>query len=499
MPFIQLKSTMTNLDFLLIKPNTGEKYYYPVCNFIKIGFQQIVQKNSSISKMLQMDSILRIILINVLIAQKFMKRFQILYHMISIQELRMTSILLQIKFLFYMEFYKVTLKEIKEDLGTHQHLIKFNNKQNCYQQRIMKINLKKHNNFLIQPSLIKNLNQIINFNSGLYVDLIMQIQTFQQDIRIANMLKLMNYVTRLIGYQIENYRDLQNKQLQEKESNSQSFQQILIYIQNVLKQVVHCLVVDFELLKAITRSYPGNQLFVVSKLNNDEITLSDYISNNVSNKDQFISTYWNNNKLDKLFQLSFQEFQRIVLEKMVTVINLELHRNVKEKINQCKHSNCLMKLKDQSGQMIELPARCVNCPIPKENESYYSETKISLLNWDIRTFVTFIVHKQNKKETSENYNALYVKLNLEGIQFKFNLTINQFFMMLSYIRKCRLTQKKLVIGQIICSHIREKNTYQKISRIYGNIPVKIFKVIKKIVKFKRYIMNQFIVQILKIY
>lgn len=41
-------------------------------------------------------------------------------------------------------------------------------------------------------------------------------------------------------------------------------------------------------------SYPGNQLYVVSKTNTNQISLTDFISNSNSDKDPFISLYWKN-------------------------------------------------------------------------------------------------------------------------------------------------------------------------------------------------------------
>ncbi|CAD8178176.1 unnamed protein product [Paramecium pentaurelia] len=479
-------STMTNLDFRLIKPNTGEKYYYPVfgknCNhFVEkfIDLQDVVNGFNSQNNSYKCPHCAKVYEeVSDFVTHDFYIRIKNDFHplidKISVLHGILLSHIKRNKRRFGDPLTSNQIQQKIKFLLTENNEDQFEKAQQFSYLAFFDQKLKSNNQFQFWSiCLLDNVN-----------------------IKIPVRHKNCKH--------IENYRDLQNKQLQERESN-QYLKCIKIGCSSLFplisdQKLLDCLVVDFELLKTIKRSYPGNQLFVVSKLNNDEITLSDYISKSVSNKDQFISIYCNNNKLDKLFQLSFSEFQRIVLEKMATVINLELHRNVQEKINQYKHSNCQKKLKYQSGQMVELLARCVNCPIPKENESQNSETKISLLNWDIRTFVAFIVHKQNKKKIRKkllkNYNALYVKLNLEGIWFKFNLTMNQFFMILSYIRKCRLTQKKLEIS--LFSYKGKEYLLENFKNLW-KYTREDFQVIKEIVKFKRYIMNQFIIQILKIY
>ncbi|CAD8139182.1 unnamed protein product [Paramecium pentaurelia] len=419
-------STMTNLDFRLINPNTGKKYDYPVfgknCNHFGekfINLQDVVNGFNSQNRSYECP------------------HCQIVYEEVS--DFVPHDLYIRIK----NDFHPLTDK-ISVLHGILLSHIKRNKKRfgdplisNKIQQQI-KFLLTENNEDQFQKaqqfSYLASFDQRLKSNNQFQFQSLCLLDNVNINIPVRH--KDCKHVeayelTSLICYQIENYRDLKNKQLQERESNQylkcikKGCSSIFPLISD--QKLLDCLVVDFEFLKTIKRSYPGNQLFVVSKIYNDVISLSDFISNSISNKDQFISTYWNKNKneLDQLFKSSFSEFQRIVLEKMATVINLELHKNVKEKINQYKNSNCQMKLKDQSGQMVEFPARCVNCPIPKENESQYSETKIPLLNWDIRTFVAFIVHKQKQAEHKKQ-NSEKLQCPLCQTEFKKNLVQIQF-------------------------------------------------------------------------
>ncbi|CAD8099143.1 unnamed protein product [Paramecium sonneborni] len=245
-------------------------------------------------------------------------------------------------------------------------------------------------------------------------------------------------LTSLISYQIENYRDQKNNQLKQRDTVrylkcQQSGCHSIFPLYSEI-DLINSLVVDFQFLQTIKKAYPGNQLYIINKTINNEILLTDWISNSTNTKDKFIYQYWaqkeNKIELEKLF--SYDEFQRNVLEKMATIMNLEQPKAIKEKINQYKNSICWMKLKDYSNQMVEYPTRCVNCPIPKplgEKQQDIIEPQQDnikpLNNWDIRTFIAYIIHKKKKAEVKKQ-NTEKLKCPLCENEFKKNLVQMQF-------------------------------------------------------------------------
>ncbi|CAD8154071.1 unnamed protein product [Paramecium octaurelia] len=420
-------SNLTNLDFRLINVNTGKKYDYPVfgkqCTHFSvdklIDLQDVVDGFNSQSRNYKCPHC-PIVYEEVSdftphdLNKRIIQEFHPLTDRISVLHGILLSHIKRNKKRFGDPLTSSKIEKQIKQLLTY-------NKEDQYQNASSILNLALNDQRF-------QLNNQFQFQSLCLLDNVnITIPVRHKDCKHIEAYEL----TSLICYQIENFKDLKNKQLQERESN-----QYLRCIKTDCKsmfplisdqQLLDCLVVDFQFLQTIKKSYPGNQLYIVSKQDRNQVTLTDFIVNSNNNKDTFIRAYWmkkeNQPELDSLF--TYPEFQRIVLEKMATIMNQELHKTVKDKINLYKHSNCLMKLQDQSGDMVEYPARCFNCPIQLETQSSQNEKKIPLLNWDIRTFVAYVVHKQKMAQVNKQ-NSEKLKCPLCQTEFKKNLVQIQF-------------------------------------------------------------------------